>query len=140
MHILILNGPNLNRLGKREPNIYGNESISDVVTQLEAQFPQCTFLSQHSNIEGELINYLQAAEENPEISGIVFNAAAYSHTSIALADCIKALSKRVVLVHISNIYDRETERHTDLLLASAYGCITGFGIKGYALGVQALLN
>jgi 3-dehydroquinate dehydratase-2 len=131
--ILILNGPNLNLQGKREPEIYGRETIEGYL-QNEAE----TLIFQQSNIEGELINFLHAADENPEISGVVFNAGGYSHTSIALADAVKAISKPVILVHISNIYAREIERRTDLLSAYAAGQIVGLGLMGYKLAIRAL--
>ena len=131
--ILILNGPNLNLQGKREPEIYGRETIEGYL-QNEAE----TLIFQQSNIEGELINFLHAADENPEISGVVFNAGGYSHTSIALADAVKAISKPVILVHISNIYAREIERRTDLLSAYAAGQIVGLGLMGYRLAIRAL--
>lgn len=131
--ILILNGPNLNLQGKREPEIYGRETIEGYL-QNEAE----TLIFQQSNIEGELINFLHAADENPEISGVVFNAGGYSHTSIALADAVKAISKPVILVHISNIYAREIERRTDLLSAYAAGQIVGLGLMGYKLAIRAI--
>jgi 3-dehydroquinate dehydratase-2 len=131
--ILILNGPNLNLQGKREPEIYGRETIEGYL-QNEAE----TLIFQQSNIEGELINFLHAADENSEISGVVFNAGGYSHTSIALADAVKAISKPVILVHISNIYAREIERRTDLLSAYAAGQIVGLGLMGYKLAIRAL--
>jgi 3-dehydroquinate dehydratase-2 len=133
--ILILNGPNLNLQGKREPEIYGRETIEGYL-QNEAE----TLIFQQSNIEGELINFLHAADENPEISGVVFNAGGYSHTSIALADAVKAISKPVILVHISNIYAREIERRTDLLSAYAAGQIVGLGLMGYKLAIRAIFS
>lgn len=140
MAFLIVNGPNLNRLGQREPEIYGFQTLGDIEQELKAEFSLLELEFFQSNIEGELIDCLQAAEDNPNIKGIVFNAGAYSHTSIALADCIKGMSTPVVLVHISNVYQREIERHTDLLLAAATGCITGLGTKGYGLAVRFFLG
>lgn len=131
--ILILNGPNLNLQGKREPEIYGNQTFEEFLSG-DAE----SLIFQQSNIEGELINYLHAADENPDIIGIVFNAGGYSHTSIALADAVKAISKPVILVHISNIYAREHERHTDLLAAYSAGQIVGLGLFGYTLAIASL--
>lgn len=131
--ILILNGPNLNLQGKREPEIYGNQTLEEFLSG-DAE----SLIFQQSNIEGELINYLHAADENPDITGIVFNAGGYSHTSIALADAVKAISKPVILVHISNIYARERERHTDLLAAYSAGQIVGLGLFGYTLAIASL--
>lgn len=131
--ILILNGPNLNLQGKREPEIYGSETLEEFLSG-DAE----SLIFQQSNIEGELINYLHAADKNPDITGIVFNAGGYSHTSIALADAVKAISKPVILVHISNIYARERERHTDLLAAYSAGQIVGLGLEGYLLAIYSL--
>lgn len=140
MQILILNGPNLNWLGKREPSIYGTESFEDILSELKQQFQNIDIQYIQSNIEGELINHLQSAEENSNIQGVIFNAGGYTHTSIALADTLKSMQKPVILVHMSNIYAREPERHTDLLLASATGCILGFGKDSYKVALQAMGN
>ncbi len=138
--ILILNGPNLNWLGKREPEIYGNEGLDDMINALRQQFPEVEIDALQSNVEGELINCLQQGENDTSIHGIVFNAGGYTHTSIALADTLKAMSKKVILVHLSNIYAREPERHTDLLLANAHGCVLGLGSDSYALAVSFFLK
>ena len=138
--ILILNGPNLNWLGKREPEIYGTQGLDDMINGLRQQFPEVEIEAIQSNVEGELINCLQQAENDDSIHGIVFNAGGYTHTSIALADTLKAMSKKVILVHLSNIYARETERHTDLLLANASGCILGLGKGSYELAIHYLLS
>jgi len=135
MKILILNGPNLNWLGKREPEIYGNQALDDMISELRQQFPEVEIDAFQSNVEGELINCLQQAENDPSIHGIVFNAGGYTHTSIALADTLKAMDTPVILVHLSNVYAREPERHTDLLLANAKGCILGFGRESYTLAM-----
>lgn len=137
--ILILNGPNLNWLGKREPEVYGNQSLNQLLDSLKLQFPEVEIKAVQSNVEGELINHLQEAEEDNSIDGIIFNAGGYTHTSIALADTLKAMSKKVILVHLSNIYAREPERHTDLLVANASGCILGVGRDSYALAVSFFL-
>jgi 3-dehydroquinate dehydratase-2 len=138
MQILILNGPNLNWLGKREPNIYGSESFEEILSELKLEFQHIDIQYIQSNIEGELINHLQWAEENSNIQGVVFNAGGYTHTSIALADTLKSMQKPVILVHMSNIYAREPERHTDLLLANATGCVLGFGKKSYRIALSAI--
>jgi 3-dehydroquinate dehydratase-2 len=139
MKILIVNGPNLNWLGRREPEIYGSESFEDILQELKTAFPQTEILHVQSNVEGEIINELQKAEDDSSIMGIILNAAAYTHTSIAIADTLKSMKTKVILVHLSNIYNRETERHTDLLLANADGCILGLGKKSY-FAASYLLN
>jgi 3-dehydroquinate dehydratase-2 len=139
MKILILNGPNLNWLGKREPEIYGNQGLDNIINGLRQQFPEVEIEAIQSNVEGELINCLQQAENDDSIHGIVFNAGGYTHTSIALADTLKAMETPVILVHLSNIYARESERHTDLLLANARGCVLGLGSDSYALAVSFFL-
>jgi 3-dehydroquinate dehydratase-2 len=136
MRILLLNGPNLNWLGKREPEIYGNQGLDDMINGLRQQFPEVEIEAIQSNVEGELINCLQQAENDDSIHGIVFNAGGYTHTSIALADTLKAMDTPVILVHLSNIYGREPERHTDLLLANAKGCILGLGKDSYSIAIQ----
>ena len=140
MQILILNGPNLNWLGKREPEIYGTQGLDEMIQELKLQFPEVEIKAVQSNVEGELINHLQEAEEDNSIDGIIFNAGGYTHTSIALADTLKAMSKKVILVHLSNIYAREPERHTDLLVANATGCILGVGRESYTLAMYYFLS
>lgn len=131
--ILILNGPNLNWVGKREPDIYGNLSLKEYLKGFGS-----VVSVQFSNIEGEIINALQEAEYNDAISAVILNAGGYSHTSIAIADTIRAMKKPVVSVHISNIFDREFERHKDLVSAACSGFIGGFGLRSYDLAVHAL--
>ena len=138
--ILILNGPNLNWLGKREPEVYGNQSLNQLLDSLKMQFPEVEIKAIQSNVEGELINHLQEAEDDNSIDGIVFNAGGYTHTSIALADTLKAMTKKVILVHLSNIYAREPERHTDLLVANAKGCILGLGKDSYSIAIQYFIR
>ena len=138
--ILILNGPNLNWLGKREPEIYGTQGLDEMIQELKLQFPQVEIKAIQSNVEGELINHLQDAENDASIDGVVFNAGGYTHTSIALADTLKAMDTPVILVHLSNIYAREKERHTDLLLANAKGCILGLGRESYTLAMYYFLD
>lgn len=137
MKILILNGPNLNLLGEREPGIYGTGTMDDVMQMLRENFPYIDFDYYQSNIEGELIDRLQAARLDGT-DGIVFNAGAYTHTSVALHDCIRSIDKPVVEVHISNVAQREEFRHTSLIAAACVGTITGFGIDSYRLAVEAI--
>lgn len=131
MKILIINGPNLNLLGAREPQIYGIQSFEDYFEQLKLT-TNCDLTYFQSNIEGELINCLQAAK----CDGIIFNAGGYTHTSVALRDCISAIEVPVVEVHISNISAREEFRHTSLISPVAVGCIFGFGMKSYELALR----
>jgi len=138
--LLILNGPNLNLLGQREPEIYGKESLEEYLENLRNRYFGIGLDYFQSNVEGELVNTLQEAEVDEAIEGVVLNAGAYSHTSIAIADAILAMHKPVVLVHISNIYAREIERRTDLLLGAADGCITGLGLYGYDLALRYLMS
>lgn len=136
MKILILNGPNLNLLGTRDPHIYGSTTMDEVYAGLVAQFPEDSFDYCQSNVEGELINMLHTAVGRYD--GIVFNAGGYTHTSVAIADAVAAISVPVVEVHISNIAAREPFRHTSLLTPHCLGSIIGFGIRSYALAVLAL--
>ena len=134
MNITIINGPNLNLLGKREPEVYGNLSFEQYLEQLKAVFPQVHFIYFQSNIEGELINAIQAAGENSV--GIVLNPGGYTHTSVAIGDAIAAIQPPVVEVHISNINAREDFRKLSHVSAKAKGTIAGLGLAGYALAVQ----
>ncbi|HMR55674.1 MAG TPA: type II 3-dehydroquinate dehydratase [Cyclobacteriaceae bacterium] len=138
MKILILNGPNLNLLGKREPETYGNLSFEDFLNTLMARFSQIEFEYYQSNVEGELINKLH--EVGFTYEGIILNAGAYTHTSIAIHDAIAAIKTPVVEVLISNIYAREEFRHKSLITSKCAGLITGFGMEGYALAVQYFLK
>lgn len=135
--ILILNGPNLNLLGRREPDVYGATSFEDYFSQLQGQFPDLDLVYFQSNHEGELIDKLH--EVGFSWQGIVLNAGAYTHTSIALADAIGAISSPVIEVHISNVYRREAFRQHSFLSAKAAGVIVGLGLKGYELAIRALL-
>jgi len=137
MKILIINGPNLNLLGKREPEIYGKISFEDYFEKLKEKFSDLHLSYFQSNIEGELINELQKAEDL--FDAIVLNAAAYTHTSIALADAIKAISIPVIEVHISNIFGREEFRSKSFTAPHTKGVISGFGMKGYDLAIQSFL-
>jgi 3-dehydroquinate dehydratase-2 len=137
--IEIINGPNLNLLGSREPEIYGDQTFEDFLSGLRERYSSVEISYNQSNVEGEIVNFLQSANRNDSCVGIVLNAAAYSHTSLAIADAIKSISKPVILVHISNVYSREIERHTDLLVGAARGMITGLGLGGYELALRSLL-
>ena len=131
MKILIVNGPNLNLLGTREPQIYGNQSFEDYFNALKMESNvDLTYFQ--SNIEGELINCLQEADHD----GIILNAGGYTHTSVALRDCVASINVPVVEVHISNITKREEFRHTSLISPVAVGCIFGFGLKSYELAIH----
>lgn len=136
MKILILNGPNLNLLGTREKTIYGTESFDQYFGKLKRVFPDFTLEYFQSNIEGEIINKIH--EVRFLFDGIVLNAAAYTHTSIAIRDAIAAVELPVIEVHISNVHKREAFRHTSMISASCVGVIAGFGLDSYRLGVEAL--
>jgi len=135
MTIQIINGPNLNLLGVREPDVYGCTSFDDFLPRLRACFPDIQIDYFQSNIEGELINKLQAV--GFQCDGIVLNAGAYTHTSIALADCIRAISAPVVEVHISNVHQREAFRHQSMIAAACRGVICGFGLDSYRLAIES---
>lgn len=137
--IWVLNGPNLNRLGHREPEIYGRATLEDVEAMLGKQFPETPFHFFQSNHEGELIDALHEAQA-VEAAGVVFNPGSFAHTSIALRDAVASISVPVVEVHISNVYAREDFRHTLVIAPAGDGVITGLGIQGYALAVEALLR
>lgn len=133
MNIIIINGPNLNLLGKREPDVYGNTSFEDYFLQLKTQFKEVNFSYFQSNVEGELINKLH--EVGFSIDGIIMNAGAYTHTSIGIADAIAGITSPVVEVHISNVYAREEFRHQSLMAKNCVGVIAGLGLKSYELAV-----
>ena len=135
--IQIINGPNLNLLGKREPTVYGNSSFEDYLDTLRARYPQCEIAYYQSNVEGEMINKIH--EVGFTYDGIVLNAGAYTHTSIALHDSIKAVTTPVVEVHISNVHARESFRHVSMLSAACKGVILGFGLDSYRLAVESFL-
>lgn len=139
MKILVLNGPNLNLLGKREPEVYGSFTLADLEKRLEESFPEVSFEFFQSNHEGELIDRLHDADEEG-VNGIVFNAGAYTHTSVALRDAVAGIKVPVVEVHLSNIYAREEFRHHSMLAPVCVGQISGFGQIGYLLAVRYLLE
>ena len=138
MNIAILNGPNLNLLGKREPDVYGNKDFDQYFDELQSLFPDINLTYFQSNSEGELINELQRVGFN--IDGIILNAAAYTHTSVGIGDAIKAISAPVVEVHISNTFAREDFRHTSFVTPNAKGLILGFGLDVYRLAIESLLS
>lgn len=137
--ILIINGPNLNLLGSREPDIYGRVSMEEYLDALAADYTTVKIEYYQSNHEGDLIDRLHEAGFDDDYKGIVLNAGAYTHTSLAIADAIKAIMTPVVEVHISNVHARETIRHTSLISPVCKGIIIGFGLDSYRLAVEALL-
>lgn len=138
MKILIINGPNLNLLGKRENDIYGNQSFNDFFESLQSKFPQVELSHFQSNIEGELIDKLQEAGFASD--GIILNPAAYTHTSIGIADAVRAIPAPVVEVHISNTFSREEFRHKSFVSPHAKGVIIGLGLQGYELALLSFLE
>jgi 3-dehydroquinate dehydratase II len=138
MKIIIINGPNLNLLGKREPEIYGNQNFENYFNQLQAKYSEVQLFYYQSNIEGELINKLQ--EKGFDFDGIVLNAGAYTHTSIGIGDCIKAIKTPVVEVHISNTFSRESFRHQSYISPNAKGVIIGFGLLSYDLALESFMQ
>jgi len=137
MKLIIINGPNLNLLGKREPDVYGNASFEDYFKDLQEKYSDVKLDYFQSNIEGELIDKLHAVGFNYD--GIILNAAAYTHTSVGIADAVKAIKTPVIEVHISNVYSREEFRHLSYIAPNAKGIIVGLGLKGYELALQAFL-
>ncbi len=138
MKLLIINGPNLNLLGTREPDTYGKESFEAYFSKLQFKFRETELSYYQSNIEGELIDRLQQADK--EFDGVILNAAAYTHTSIGIGDAVKAISIPVVEVHISNTFARESFRHTSYISANAKGIIIGFGLSSYDLAIHSFIN
>ena len=135
MKIIIINGPNLNLLGKREPEIYGNLDFETYFEALKSKYPSVELSYYQNNVEGEIINKLQ--EVGFTYDGIILNAGAYTHTSIAIGDCVKAIKTPVIEVHISNTFSRETFRHQSYISPNAKGVIIGFGLKSYDLALQS---
>lgn len=138
MKILIVNGPNLNLLGQREPGIYGTSSFESYLPTLRQRYPDVEIDYFQSNVEGELINRMQ--QDGFTVDGIVLNAGAYTHTSIALHDCIRSLKSPVIEVHISNVHQREPFRHHSYLSPACRGVICGFGLDSYRLAIEALIG
>ena len=137
--ILIINGPNLNLLGTRQPEIYGRASLTDIISSLAALFPDVEIEHFQSNHEGFIIDKLHAVGYDNDYLCIVLNAGAYTHTSLAIADAIAGISRPVVEVHLSNVFAREEIRHRSLIAPVCRGSISGFGVKSYELAVRALL-
>lgn len=137
MKIFIINGPNLNLLGKREPEVYGNQTFEGYFETLKSKYSNLQLDYFQSNIEGELIDKIQ--EVGFSYDGIILNAAAYTHTSIGIGDTVKAISTPVIEVHISNTFSRETFRHQSYISPNAKGVIIGFGLKSYELALEAFL-
>ena len=138
MRIIIINGPNLNLLGKREPDVYGNQTFEDYFVHLQQNYPDIDLTFYQSNIEGEIIDKIQ--EVGFLFDGIILNAAAYTHTSIGIGDAVKAINSPVVEVHISNTFSRETFRHQSYISPNAKGGIVGFGLKSYELALLSFLK
>lgn len=138
MKIIIINGPNLNLLGKRETDVYGERTFEDYFTEIKDKYAVADLSYYQSNIEGELISKIQ--ETGFTYDGIILNAGAYTHTSIGIADAVKAITTPVVEVHISNTFSRETFRHQSYLSPVAKGVIIGFGLRGYELALQSLIQ
>jgi 3-dehydroquinate dehydratase-2 len=138
MKILLLNGPNLNLLGKREPEIYGSKTFEDHFTELQFQFKEVELGYFQSNIEGEIIDKLHQAEQDG-FDAVILNAGAYTHTSIGIADAVAGIKTPVVEVHISNVMDREAYRHVSYISKHAVGVISGFGLKGYELALKSFI-
>ena len=137
MKICIINGPNLNLIGKREPEIYGNQSFEDYFLELKTKFPTLELTYFQSNVEGELINKIH--EVGFSFDGIILNAGGYTHTSVAIGDAIKSITTPVIEVHISNTFAREPFRHQSYISPNAAGIVIGFGLKSYELGLLSLI-
>jgi 3-dehydroquinate dehydratase-2 len=137
MKLLIINGPNLNLLGTREPGVYGNQSFEAYFTELKSRFPVIELSYYQSNVEGELINKLH--ETGFSYEGIILNAGGYTHTSVALRDAVAAIKTPVIEVHISNVFAREAFRHTSLIAPVCKGSISGFGMDSYRLAIESFI-
>lgn len=138
MKIIIINGPNLNLLGKREPEIYGSQSFEDFFETLVKKYPDMTLEYYQNNVEGELVNKIH--EVGFSYDGILLNAGAYTHTSVAVSDAIAGVKAPVIEVHISNIYKREEFRHKSIISKECIGMIAGLGLDGYDLGLQYFIS
>ncbi len=138
MKLIIINGPNLNLLGKREPGLYGDKSFEEYFSMLQFKYRNLELSYYQSNIEGELINVIQNSDE--DFDGIILNAAAYTHTSVGIGDAVRAIGTPVIEVHISNTFSREEFRHKSFISPAAAGIIIGFGLKSYDLAIQSFLR
>jgi len=135
--IIIINGPNLNLIGEREPKVYGNSSMEDYLTEIRNNFPEIQIDYFQSNVEGDLINKLQ--EVGFSYDGVVLNAGGYTHTSVAISDAVAAIQTSVVEVHISNVYKREEYRHQSLMAKNCIGVVAGFGLHSYKMAIDSFL-
>ncbi|MEX2596664.1 MAG: type II 3-dehydroquinate dehydratase [Salibacteraceae bacterium] len=140
MKIIIINGPNLNLTGKREKEVYGDKDFETFVRELKGGFPQIELIYKQSNVEGELINILHDCGADKQVRGVLLNAGGYTHTSVAIADAVAAIDCPVIEVHMSNIFSREDYRHVSYLGKHCVGCISGFGMESYLLGMLKLMN
>ena len=140
MKIAIVNGPNLNLTGKREKDIYGSKSFEEFVADMKQGFPQIDFIYYQSNVEGELINKLHELDKEPALKGVLLNAGAYTHTSVAIGDAVAAIEKPVLEIHMSNVFAREDYRHVSFIGKHSIGSISGFGMESYLLGILKLMN
>lgn len=138
MRIQIINGPNINLLGKREPSVYGTVSFEEYLLELRKRYPSVDIHYYQSNIEGEIINKIQ--EVGFDFDGVILNAGAYTHTSIAILDAIRAVTTPIIEVHISNVYARESFRHHSVISSACAGVVCGFGLNSYRLALEALLD
>lgn len=138
MKICIINGPNLNLLGTRQPEIYGGHTFENFYTDLQKDYPSVSFSYIQSNVEGELIDAIQKASS--QVDGIILNAAAYTHTSVGIGDAVAAIETPVIEVHISNTFERESFRHQSFISKYAKGVILGFGLKSYKLAVESFVT
>ena len=138
--ILVINGPNLNLLGRREPAVYGSMTLDNIINPLHADFPEIEIEHFQSNHEGDIIDRLHLVGYDKDYIGVVLNAGAYTHTSLAIADAIAAIELPVVEVHLSNIFAREEIRHRSLIASVCRGSISGFGYRSYGLAVKALID
>ena len=135
--IIIINGPNLNLIGEREPKVYGNSSMEDYLSEIRNNFPEIQIDYFQSNVEGDLINKLQ--EVGFSYDGVVLNAGGYTHTSVAISDAVAAIQTSVVEVHISNVYKREDYRHQSLMAKNCIGIVAGFGLHSYKMAIDSFL-
>jgi 3-dehydroquinate dehydratase-2 len=140
MKIAIVNGPNLNLVGQREKEIYGEQTFESFIAKMDQEFGGVEFVYLQSNVEGELINFLQELNKQGDVKGILLNAGGYTHTSVALGDTVAAMAKPVIEVHLSNVFQREDFRHVSYIGRSTIGTISGFGMESYVLGIIKLLN
>jgi len=140
MKIAIVNGPNLNLVGQREKEIYGEQTFESYIAKMDQERGGVEFDYLQSNVEGELINFLQELNKQGDVKGILLNAGGYTHTSVALGDTVAAMAKPVIEVHLSNVFQREDFRHVSYIGRSTIGTISGFGMESYVLGIIKLLN